>query len=55
MDYHDRRADFVKAFFDHLINWDFANANMSIAASETNEGAPTTMEPNQEPMVFPLS
>lgn len=28
LDYQNRRPDFVQAFFDHLVNWDFANANM---------------------------
>jgi Fe-Mn family superoxide dismutase len=55
LDYHNRRADFVKTFLDHLVNWDFANANMGKAASATNESAPDTMEPNREPVVFPAS
>jgi superoxide dismutase, Fe-Mn family len=52
LDYHNRRADFVQAFLDHLVNWDFANANMDAAASATNESAPDAMEPNREPVVF---
>ena len=28
IDYQNRRPDFVQAFFDHLANWDFANANL---------------------------
>ena len=28
LDYQNRRPDFVQAFFDHLANWDFANANL---------------------------
>ena len=28
LDYQNRRADFVKAFLEHLINWDFAEENM---------------------------
>lgn len=28
LDYQNRRPDYVQAFFDHLVNWDFANANM---------------------------
>lgn len=28
LDYQNRRPDFVQAFWDHLVNWDFANANM---------------------------
>ena len=34
LDYHNRRADFVTAFLEHLVNWDFANANL--AASHEN-------------------
>lgn len=36
IDYHNRRAEFVTAFLDHLINWDFANANLAAAASAMN-------------------
>ena len=28
LDYQNRRPDFVQAFFDKLVNWDFANANL---------------------------
>ncbi len=28
LDYQNRRADFLTAFIDHLINWDFVNANL---------------------------
>ena len=28
IDYQNRRPDFVKAFLDHLVNWDFAAANL---------------------------
>jgi Fe-Mn family superoxide dismutase len=28
LDYQNRRADFVKAFLDRLVNWDFAAANL---------------------------
>jgi len=28
LDYQNRRADFLQAFIDHLINWDFVNAKM---------------------------
>jgi Fe-Mn family superoxide dismutase len=27
VDYRNRRPDYVQAFLDHLINWDFAAAN----------------------------
>jgi Fe-Mn family superoxide dismutase len=28
LDYQNRRADYVQAIIDHLINWDFAEANL---------------------------
>ncbi len=28
LDYQNRRADYVKIFLDHLVDWDFANANL---------------------------
>ena len=28
LDYQNRRPDFLEAFLTHLINWDFANANL---------------------------
>ena len=31
IDYRNRRPDFLKAFLDHLINWDFASANYAKA------------------------
>jgi superoxide dismutase, Fe-Mn family len=31
LDYQNRRPAFVQTFLDHLINWDFANANLSTA------------------------
>lgn len=29
LDYQNRRGDFVQAFLDKLINWDFVNSNLS--------------------------
>ncbi len=29
LDYQNRRADFVQAFLDHLVNWDFVNRNLA--------------------------
>ncbi|MFM1895841.1 MAG: hypothetical protein RLZZ385_915 [Pseudomonadota bacterium] len=29
LDYQNRRPDFLAAFLDHLVNWDFANANLA--------------------------
>jgi superoxide dismutase, Fe-Mn family len=31
LDYQNRRADFVQAFLDHLINWDFVAQNLAKA------------------------
>ena len=31
LDYQNRRADFVQAFLDNLVNWDFAAANLAPA------------------------
>lgn len=28
LDYQNRRADFVQAFLDNLVNWDFVNSNL---------------------------
>ena len=33
MDYRNRRADFVDVFLNHLVNWDFAQANYDAAAA----------------------
>jgi Fe-Mn family superoxide dismutase len=29
LDWQNRRPDFVQAFLDHLVNWDFANQNLN--------------------------
>ena len=34
-DYENERGKYVKAFLEHLINWDFANDNLAQAGSET--------------------
>jgi superoxide dismutase, Fe-Mn family len=31
IDYQNRRPDFTQAYLDHLVNWDFANANLAKA------------------------
>ena len=31
LDYQNRRADFVSAVIDKLLNWEFANANLARA------------------------
>ena len=33
LDFQNRRAEYVDAFFDHLINWSFAEANLEEALS----------------------
>lgn len=33
VDYRNRRADFVDVFLNHLVNWDFAQANYDAAAA----------------------
>lgn len=29
LDYQNRRPDYLETFFKHLVNWDFANANLN--------------------------
>jgi Fe-Mn family superoxide dismutase len=29
LDYQNRRADYAQAFLEHLINWEFAEQNLS--------------------------
>ncbi|MDJ0812040.1 MAG: Fe-Mn family superoxide dismutase [Desulfobacterales bacterium] len=31
LDYHNRRDEYVAAFLDHLLNWEFAAANLGEA------------------------
>lgn len=31
LDFQNRRPDYIAAFLDHLINWDFANQNLAAA------------------------
>jgi Fe-Mn family superoxide dismutase len=38
LDYQDRRADFVAAFFDHLVSWDNAAAILRIAINDESRG-----------------
>jgi hypothetical protein len=33
VDYRNRRADFVDVFLNHLVNWDFAQANYDAATA----------------------
>jgi Fe-Mn family superoxide dismutase len=32
LDFQNRRPDYIKAFLDNLVNWDFANQNMTAKA-----------------------
>ncbi|MEC7585131.1 MAG: superoxide dismutase [Planctomycetota bacterium] len=31
LDFQNRRPDYIKTFLEHLVNWDFANANLAKA------------------------
>jgi Fe-Mn family superoxide dismutase len=31
VDFRNRRPDYIKVFLEHLVNWDFANANLAKA------------------------
>ena len=37
LDYQNRRADYVAAFLEHLVDWDFANANLGAALAGRSE------------------
>ncbi len=53
LDYQNKRADFVRVFLDKLVNWDFANANLTEAAKQMNEEtAPTSELPPQSVVTF---
>lgn len=55
LDYHNRRAEYVTAFLDHLANWDFANTNLTAAAAAMNETVAVQLEPNGASIVVPAS
>ena len=38
LDYQDKRADFVDAFLDHLVNWDFIASQLSEMAADSSAG-----------------
>jgi superoxide dismutase, Fe-Mn family len=40
LDYQNRREDFLKTFFDHLANWDFAAENLAKLARERAQPGP---------------
>ncbi|HAJ19633.1 MAG TPA: superoxide dismutase [Fe], partial [Rhodospirillaceae bacterium] len=31
LDFQNRRPDYMGAFLEHLVNWDFANTNLAAA------------------------
>jgi Fe-Mn family superoxide dismutase len=39
LDYQHRRVDYIAAFLAHLVNWDFANRNLSFAAGAQSASA----------------
>jgi len=39
LDYQNRRPAFVQVFLDHLVNWDFANANLTNAIADIAQAA----------------
>jgi Fe-Mn family superoxide dismutase len=39
LDYQNRRPDFIKVFLEHLVNWDFAEANLGAATGASPHGA----------------
>jgi Fe-Mn family superoxide dismutase len=40
LDYQNRRADYVGAYMEHLVNWDFAAQNLALAASSAAAPSP---------------
>jgi Fe-Mn family superoxide dismutase len=40
LDYQNRRADYAAAVIRHLLNWDFANRNLSRRQSAERAGEP---------------
>jgi superoxide dismutase, Fe-Mn family len=55
LDYHNRRAEYVTVFLDHLVNWDFANTNLTAAGAAMNEAIAVQLEPNDASIVVPAS
>ena len=39
LDYQNRRPDYVATYLDHLVNWEFANANLAAAQSSKKSAA----------------
>jgi Fe-Mn family superoxide dismutase len=40
LDFQNRREDFLKIFFDHLANWDFAAENLAKLAQGRSQTGP---------------
>jgi len=49
LDYRNERKRYVEAFLDHLINWDFAASNLTLAPAPervaSEEWSPTSQSP----------
>jgi superoxide dismutase, Fe-Mn family len=39
LDHENRRPEFVEAFLNHLVNWDFVNANLAAAGAQLAKAA----------------
>ena len=44
LDYQHRRLDYIAAFLAHLLNWDFANRNLSCAAGRAQAATATRIQ-----------
>ena len=44
LDYQHRRLDYIAAFLAHLLNWDFANRNLSCAAGRAQAATATKIQ-----------
>jgi Fe-Mn family superoxide dismutase len=39
LDYQNRRPDYISTYLDHLVNWEFANANLAAAGKSAKKSA----------------
>jgi Fe-Mn family superoxide dismutase len=39
LDYQNRRPDYISTYLDHLVNWEFANANLAAGKSAKKSAA----------------
>lgn len=44
LDYQQRRLDYIAAFLAHLVNWDFANRNLSCASGRAQSAGEVKLE-----------